>query len=401
MSSINVEELKSLVSIIDYIKTYYGKKLFITREDSNKIFLNCPFHEEENSSLVVYSNGTYKCFGCGEQGDIINFVQKMENVGFQEACEIIADNIGYKLDYIKENPIWEEYKDRQDELTRRYWKNLQHNANALNYLINVRKISPDMIDKFRLGFTDQNEYQYRTDINNISNRLVFPILEHKRNKPKCVGMAYRGIYDEEPKYINDRNQSGQKDQDPKLSGVFIKGNLLYGLAQAYKDIRTRGFAFVTEGYFDVISMHQSGFTNTVGTMGTSITDAQMNELKKVTSNIFLLLDNDNAGKNAINKYVLSFIKNGFRVFLCDLQSFKDPDLMCRSLEFNTDKVYKFLNDNKHEALSYMIYNSIMQFKEKVSEERYKTYIKLTDIASNIPNEQVKDFYMKMIEKELY
>ncbi len=401
MSEINVEELKGSVSIIDYIKTYYGNRIHITREDSSKIFMNCLFHNETNSSLVVYANGTYKCFGCGEQGDIINLVQKLEDVGFQEACEIIANNIGYELDYIKENPVWESYKDKLDNFTRRYWKNLQNNANALNYLINIRKINPEMIDKFRLGFTDQNEYQFRTDINNISNRLVFPILEHKRIKPKCIGMAYRGIYDEEPKYINDRNQSGQKDQDPALSGVFIKGNVLYGFAQSYKDIKKTGFAFLTEGYFDVIAMHQSGFCNTVGVMGTSLTDNQINELKKVTSNIFLLLDNDNAGKNAINKHIISLIRNGFRVFICDLKSFKDPDEMCKSFEFDNNKIYHFLNANKHEAIHYMIFNDILRFKEIVSEERYKTYIKLSGIISNIPDDNIRKFYIDTINKELY
>ena len=243
---INTEELKASAPIIPYIKTFYRDKITITKENNNVAFASCIFHDEDTASLAFYANGTYKCFGCGEHGDLITLVQKIENVNFHDACEIIANNAGYKLNYVQVNENWEKYKDELDNHTRRYWINLQNNAEALNYLINIRKISPEIINIFRLGFTDQNEYKYRKDMENISNKLVFPILEHRRINPKCIGMAYRSLKDEKPKYINDHNQTGSSNQDPNLNGIFIKGNTLYGLAQSYKGISTNNFIIILD-----------------------------------------------------------------------------------------------------------------------------------------------------------
>lgn len=390
-----------MVSIIPYIKIHYKNKIKIERENNTIAFAKCIFHEEDTASLAIYANGTYKCFGCGAHGDIISLVQSIENLDFQSACLLIANNIGYKIEEINVNPEWEKYKDELDNHSRRYWLNLQRNAEALNYLINIRKISPEMINVFRLGLTDINEYQHRNNIPNISNRIAFPILEHKKIHPKCVGMAYRGIKDEEPKYINDCNQSGQNGQNTALNGVFIKGNLLYGMAQAYQSIALNNFVFVVEGYFDVISMHQSGFTNTVGLMGTSFTDNQIKELKKVTDNITLLLDSDSAGINAMEKHIIKLIQYDIKPVICIIDKYKDPDEMCKSLGFDKSKIYNFLLQHKKDGIYHIISNHLMKYKEIVSHERIKVLNELYPIISAIPNNITRQAYYKEIEKEIY
>jgi len=128
-----------MVSIIPYIKIHYKNKIKIERENNTIAFAKCIFHEEDTASLAIYANGTYKCFGCGAHGDIISLVQSIENLDFQSACLLIANNIGYKIEEINVNPEWEKYKDELDNHSRRYWLNLQRNAEALNYLINIRK----------------------------------------------------------------------------------------------------------------------------------------------------------------------------------------------------------------------------------------------------------------------
>ena len=399
-ASINTQELKSMAPIIPYIKTHYSDKIIIEKESNNVVFAKCIFHEEDTASLAIYSNGTYKCFGCGEHGDLITLVQRIENVDFQSACILIANNIGYKLDYINENPDHEAYKDTLNEYSRRYWINLQHSPDALNYLMNIRRISQESINEFRLGLTDSEEWKY-VDMPNISNRISFPILEHKRINPKCVGMAYRALDDSNPKYINDRNQDGRKGQNPNLNGVFIKGNMLYGLAQSYKYISKFNFAFVVEGYFDVISMHQSGFKNTVGIMGTSFTNEQIQVLTKVTNNIFLLLDSDKAGLNASNKYIEELIKYGITPYICLLNEFKDPDEMCKCFNFNYNKIYSFINANKKDGIHYLIYKELEKYKSIVSRERVKVFSRLFNIIETIPNDAYKRAYIKEIEKEIY
>ena len=398
---IDTQELKSAAPIIPYIKKFYKNRIVLEKESDTVSFAKCVFHEENTASLAIYSNGTYKCFGCGEHGDLITLVQKMENLDFQSACRLIANNVGYKLREVNVNPAWEQYKDELDNHCRRYWLNLQHNADALNYLINIRKVTPEMINTFRLGLTYNEEYKYRNDMQNISGRIVFPILEHKKIKPKCVGMAYRGLNDEKPKYINDHNQCGREGQRPELNGVFTKGNMLYGYAQAYKQIVTDNFVFVTEGYFDVISMHQSGFTNTVAIMGTSFTEEQMNEIKKLTDNVFLLLDNDSAGNNATEKYILELVKHDLKVIICTIKDYKDPDEMCKAFNFNQRDIYSFIMNNSIDGVYYIISNKLNKFKTIISKERVKTFSSLYEIINTIPNQSMRIAYLKEIEKELY
>lgn len=398
---INTDELKASAPIINYIKTFYKNKIVIVRENNNVAFAKCIFHVEDTASLAIYANGTYKCFGCGEHGDLITLVQKIENVDFQRACEIIANNVGYQLNYLPVNKDWEDYKDELDKHTRRYWINLQHNPDALNYLINIRKVSPEMINTFRLGFTDSNEYQYRQDMGNISNRLVFPILEHKRNNPKCIGMAYRGLKDEKPKYVNDKNQDGRDGEKQELNGVFIKGNVLYGMAQAYKGISESGFVFITEGYFDVIAMHQAGFKNTVGIMSASLSDEQIKAICSVTNNIILMLDNDNAGHIGMYRCVEKLILHGLRPMICIINGFKDPDEMCKAFSFDTNNIRSFIMNNLKDGIYSLVFKDINTYKEMVSKERIKVYNKAMSIINTIPNETVRNAYIKEIEKEIY
>lgn len=396
---INTQELKSMAPIIDYVKTFYKDKIHIERENSDVVFAKCIFHEEKTASLAIFANGTYKCFGCGEHGDLITLVQKIEQTDFQNACMIIANNVGYKVNYINTNPAWEAYKDKMDNLNRQYWINLQNSPQALDYLINKRRVTSETINEFRLGFTGNDTWK-NSSTANIANRIVFPILEHHRIKPKCVGMAYKALNDEKPKYINDRNQDGREGQDPALNGVFIKGNMLYGLAQAYQAITKFNFAFVVEGYFDVISMHQSGFKNTVGIMGTSFTEEQISTLAKLTKNVFLLLDSDSAGIQASKKHIIELLKHDIQVTICLFNEYKDPDEICKAFDFDNNKIYDFISSHMKDAVHYLIMSEIEPFKDMVSRERVKMFNHLFQIIDCIPNRASKMAYLKEIEKEV-
>ena len=396
---INTQELKSMAPIIDYVKTFYKDKIHIERENSDVVFAKCIFHEEKTASLAIFANGTYKCFGCGEHGDLITLVQKIEQTDFQNACMIIANNVGYKVNYINTNPAWEAYKDKMDNLNRQYWVNLQNSPQALDYLINKRRVTSETINEFRLGFTGNDTWK-NSGTANIANRIVFPILEHHRIKPKCVGMAYKALNDEKPKYINDRNQDGREGQDPALNGVFIKGNMLYGLAQAYQAIAKFNFAFVVEGYFDVISMHQSGFKNTVGIMGTSFTEEQISTLAKLTKNVFLLLDSDSAGIQASKKHIVELLKHDIQVTICLFNEYKDPDEICKAFDFDNNKIYDFISSHMKDAVHYLIMSEIEPFKDMVSRERVKMFNHLFQIIDCIPNRASKMAYLKEIEKEV-
>lgn len=396
---IDVQELKLHAPLIPYVENHYAKLMPIVKYSTSAAFTRCIWHEENTASLALFTNGTYKCFGCGESGDVIKLVQKIENVGFQEACKMIGDNVGYEVVLEPPNPAHEAYKNMMDEHTRRYWSNLQQDGDALRYLVCKRGISKEMIDLFRLGLTDNEEFKYRTDIGNISHKLTFPILEPKK-KPKCIGIAYRGFTNEQPKYVNDTNQDGREGQDPNLAGVFIKGNNLYGYPIALDSIRKNNFVYLVEGYFDVIAMHQSGITNTVGSMGTALTSNQIQLLSKATKNIVLFLDNDFAGTNAMLKSLKELYSAGLSVAVCRIPGDKDPADLCKKYDFEFDKINSMIKSNTIQGIELAIDMSVARYETLVINERIKALGKAMPIIDSVQDEHIRNMYRSMLNKRL-
>lgn len=366
---IDTDNLKKSAPIIPYITTFYSDKIKLERYTNDGAFAKCVFHEEDTASLMIYSNGTYKCFGCGAHGDIITLVEHMENVGFQDACTIIANNVGFDIPEVQ-NPQWEEYYQAMNEHGARYNQNLKDPANqaAMSYLLNERQLTIQTINAFGLGFTASNEYQFRTDIGNIGNCITFPYFSNHQSinkKPKCVGFAYKPLGDSKSKYLNDRNQDGLDGQDPRFKGVFIKGNLLYGYPMAYKSILENKFAIVVEGYFDVLSMHQSGITNVVGSMGTALTDNQITLLTKITNHVVLMMDSDSAGINAMEKIIRKLAAYGVNISICLLSNFKDPDEMCKNLKFDCKEIIKYIKESSEDGLLYLISKATRKFRNNM------------------------------------
>lgn len=396
----DIEQLKAHASLIPYVKKFYSDRIPIIREIKNVAFAKCVWHHENTESLAFYANGTYKCFGCEEHGDIINLVQYMEGLPFKEACKLIGSNVGYEVVIEPLNPIHEAYKDTMDNHTRRYWRNLQNNEIALNYLTKERGLTKESIDLFRLGLTDLQEYRYRSDIGNISNKIVFPILEHKHTKPKCLGIAYRSLTDEKPKYMNDLNQEARERQNPALNGVFIKGNLLYGLPLAYKGIADFGYAILVEGYMDVISMHQSGITNTVGCMGTSITESQIKTLSKTTSNVLLFLDGDKAGTDSMFKAIKAMYHENLTVGVCIINGVNDPADLCKKHKFDSTAIHNEIRNNTRQGIELIVNQSVQKYESMATIERTKALNTAMPIIEAVQNPVVKEMYKTKLLKRL-
>lgn len=396
---IDTQELKLQAPLIPYVQNHYANILPIEKVSTTCVFTKCPWHQEDTASLALFHNGTYKCFGCGESGDLITLVQKIENMGFQDACKLIGDNVGYEVVFETPDPHHEAYKDQLDNHTRRYWMNLQHDGEALKYLMLQRGLTKETIDYFRLGLTDNEEFKYRTDIGNIGHKLVFPILEHKR-KPKCVGMAYRGFTDEQPKYINDPNLDGREGQDINLAGVFIKGNLLYGYPMAIDSIRKTNFVYLVEGYMDVISMHQAGIKNVVGSMGTSLTARQIQQLRKATSNIVLLMDNDKAGKTSMTKILPVLYQAGFNVAICSIREVKDPADLCLKYQFDGQTILSVLRTWTKPAIEIAINECVASYETIVLNERTKALQKIAPIINSVEDEDIRNMYKSLLHKRL-
>lgn len=394
---IDTEELKEHAPLISYIKRFYPM-IQLEKENNNIAFMRCIAHEEKTASMALYANGTCHCFGCGYHGDLIAIVQALEGISFTEACKMIGDNVGYDIVLEEPNLLHEQYKDMMDNHCRRYWSNLQKSPKALKYLFD-RGITSESINLFRLGLSDPEEFKYR-NLGNISNRISFPILEHKRIKPKCVGIAYRTITNENPKYINDVNQDGRQGQDPNLEGVFIKGNLLYGFYLACSEITKLNYAILVEGYMDVISMHQANIKNTVCIMGTSITQGHIKELKKRTSNLLLLLDGDEAGRRNMLKQIPALYMAGFNVAICILPNSMDPADLCLSLNFNQEEIQRTIKSLSKQAIDIVISDAVESYEAIVSIERTKSLRRAIPAINAIQDEAIREMYKKKLFKKL-
>ena len=390
MANISYEEILSIqrkANIVDIIRDYVP----LTQRGKN-YFGICPFHDDHNPSMSVSpEKGVYKCFVCGNAGNVFNFVMEYEKVSFYEAVKIVADKIGISIDIstskkenTKKSPLYDiyniAYKFYQNNLNTVYGKD------AKKYLLN-RKIDEDVIKNFNIGlslsdselcnalkakgFKDDDIVSSGVAVqngNNIydiyKNRIMFPLYDLEGN---VVGFSGR-IYNQksESKYINT-----------KETEIFKKGELLYNYHIAKKEARKEKNIIVVEGFMDVIRLSTIGIVNVVATMGTAVTKHQLNLIQKLAPNITLMFDGDKAGEKATNAFI-------------ELANGNDSNIKVVRLEDNLDPDEYILTKGKDK----MIYNlSHAQSVYDYKLSSYKENIDFNDSkeVSNYINVMIKEF----------
>lgn len=390
MANISYEEILSIqrkANIVDIIRDYVP----LTQRGKN-YFGICPFHDDHNPSMSVSpEKGVYKCFVCGNAGNVFNFVMEYEKVSFYEAVKIVADKIGVSIDIstskkenTKKSPLYDiyniAYKFYQNNLNTVYGKD------AKKYLLN-RKIDEDVIKNFNIGlslsdselcnalkakgFKDDDivssgvAVQNENNIYDIyKNRIMFPLYDLEGN---VVGFSGR-IYNQksESKYINT-----------KETEIFKKGELLYNYHIAKKEARKEKNIIVVEGFMDVIRLSTIGIVNVVATMGTAVTKYQLNLIQKLAPNITLMFDGDKAGEKATNAFI-------------ELANGNDSNIKVVRLEDNLDPDEYILTKGKDK----MIYNlSHAQSVYDYKLSSYKENIDFNDSkeVSNYINVMIKEF----------
>lgn len=390
MANISYEEILSIqrkANIVDIIRDYVP----LTQRGKN-YFGICPFHDDHNPSMSVSpEKGVYKCFVCGNAGNVFNFVMEYEKVSFYEAVKIVADKIGISIDIstskkenTKKSPLYDiyniSYKFYQNNLNTVYGKD------AKKYLLN-RKIDEDVIKNFNIGlslsdselcnalkakgFKDDDIVSSGVAVqngNNIydiyKNRIMFPLYDLEGN---VVGFSGR-IYNQksESKYINT-----------KETEIFKKGELLYNYHIAKKEARKEKNIIVVEGFMDVIRLSTIGIVNVVATMGTAVTKYQLNLIQKLAPNITLMFDGDKAGEKATNAFI-------------ELANGNDSNIKVVRLEDNLDPDEYILTKGKDK----MIYNlSHVQSVYDYKLSSYKENIDFNDSkeVSNYINVMIKEF----------
>ncbi len=305
--------VKDRLNIVDVIASYI--KLDNRGKDYSAL---CPFHKEKTPSFHINEADQYfYCFGCHESGDAISFVMKIESVAFRDAVEIIAKRFHIpelltSFAMVEDNSLKE--KELVYNINREaalfFHKNLMESKSAVEYL-NNRSISNETIKKFGLGYvSDGNSVvMYLKDkgfstamiekagivklkddgkiVPYFFNRIIVPV---QNSAGKVIAFGGRVLDKSLPKYLNSPE-----------TPVFSKKRELFGLNHAKRHMSQNSYIIVTEGYFDVIALHQGGINTAVASLGTAITDDHLTLLAKFRKKVILLLDGDNAGRKAIEK----------------------------------------------------------------------------------------------------
>ncbi|AAZ68358.1 DNA primase [Ehrlichia canis str. Jake] len=341
-----VDIIKSKVKLSDVV----GQRVKLTKRGNSVIGL-CPFHGEKTPSFTVSDEkGLYYCFGCGANGDVIQFTSDINALDFKGAVDYLAEM--YSIDLPKSTSKKSSLIPLLDAATLWFEKQLFANRVAIEY-IKSRKIFSDTVKKFRLGYAPAyglSKYLLSqgfniNDIRSVGllnsqdqdyfyNRIIFPICNSSGD---TIGFGGRSIVDaQSPKYLNSRGNV-----------FFQKRENLYASHFAVREVKKQGKIIVVEGYMDVLMLHQIGVCNVVGLLGTSMTSEHLMYLWEITSEIIIWMDGDVAGKMSSIKsalLALSLIKPGCVVKFVDVFTGMDPYDVC--INGGVDSVNSLLDSAK-------------------------------------------------------
>ncbi|MCM8820545.1 MAG: DNA primase [Candidatus Omnitrophica bacterium] len=405
ISSAQLEEIISKIDIVDVISEYL--KLKKTGRNFKAL---CPFHQEKTPSFIVNpEKQIFHCFGCGEGGNVIRFLMKMDNISFPKAVALAAKKAGVKISLseytedIKEDKIF-----KANEFASVCYKESlfsSQGGRAMNYLTG-RNITEKDIKQFHLGFapgvknylvkkvTEKNldkvpfinagliNKDGETDI--FRNRIIFPIFDIQG---RIAGFGGRAMDEEQlPKYLN----TGENE-------VFNKGKLLYGIYQAKTSIKERQFVFLVEGYFDVIKLYINGIQNVVAPMGTALTDEHLRFLKRFTEKILLAFDSDEAGLNASLRNLESILKMGFETKICMLPVNFDPD---RFIDEYGIEPFKKVMGQSMDFLDFALNISSRRYDINTPKGKSSIAKEIVGLISLIPDEIERYEYVKALSIKL-
>ena len=362
------------------VEEVVGEFITLKKRGVNLLGL-CPFHGEKTPSFTVSPvKGIYKCFGCSEAGNAVNFVMKHLQLSYPEALRWLAKK--YAIEVV-EREITPEEKEKQTErdsmiivmqYAQRYFSDNMNNTDegksiGLGYFIE-RGLSDAIIQKFQLGYSSEDrrafteaavkagyqpKYLAKTGMSILSSnhvegteitvkdifdryagRIMFPIQD---DGGRVVAFGGRTLLTDKKvaKYIN----SPETD-------IYNKSKILYGLWLGKKSIQQTDCCYLVEGYMDVIAMHQAGIENVVASSGTSLTIEQIKSIHRFTKNIIVLYDGDEAGQKASNRAIPLLLEEGMNVKLLMFPNNDDPDSFSRKVTVEEFKTY--LEENTQDFL---------------------------------------------------
>lgn len=411
-----VQDVKDATNIVEII----GERIKLQRAGSSFKAL-CPFHSEKSPSFNVNEQmQRYKCFGCGENGDVIEFLQKYEGMTFLESLRFLAERAGIELKEFQRSSADDE-RDRLFailNLAKEYYHYLltQHKTGekARQYL-KKRGITQESIKLFQMGYALPSwdglvDYLHRKKkysladiektglvIRNRSGRyydryrerIVFPLKNHRG---QVVGFSGR-LLEEKPKeakYINS----------PETS-LYHKSQLLFGYSELYREIKKKGEIIVTEGEFDVISSAQAHVNNIVAIKGSALTSQQIKLFERVADKVLLALDADSAGVKATRRAIELMKDSSLELRVINLKDtesgqVKDPDDIAR----NNPTLWRKMSGQSISVYEFLLQTTLSKYDPDKPEDKRKILTELAPVLGNISLEVERDFYIQKLAKIL-
>lgn len=411
LSRQTVDQVKAFTDIISIISDYIPLK----RKGRNFVGF-CPFHSEKTPSFTVSPDKLiWHCFGCHESGDLIAFVRKIDNLSFVEAVTVIAKKIGVEVTEDETSPFItqeeKDFKQVRDILfsIRDYFEAaLLHASSAKSYFLD-RGLTERTIKEFHLGYApDTNDLVplliqqgfserniQRTGVFYLNQagqlelrfrgRVIYPIIDYQGRTVGFGGRIFSQIDTALAKYINS-------EETP----FFNKRKLLFGLSLATQSIREKGFAILMEGYMDVIMAHQFGFKNTVGSMGTALTEDHIQKLKRFTRTVYLAMDSDAAGQKAIERSLELLRKYEFNIFIVHYDA-KDPaDFLMQ----NGQDAFSEILKKAQSYIDYMYLQAKKRYGMSSIELKSRIIGEIIPLLKKETDPIIQSHYVKNIAKDL-
>ncbi len=395
---------------------------FVTLKKRGVNFIgNCPFHNEKTPSFTVSpSKGIYKCFGCGKGGNSINFIMEIEHFSYPDALRYVAKK--YNIE-IQEEELTKEQLDKANEkeslfiitkFANEYFKNILWNSDegkriGLSYF-KERGFSDEIIKKFELGYNPKQKdafsklatlkgydknilvnsglslFNSKSEdlIDRFKERAIFPIQSYSG---RTLGFGARAFnINAKAKYLNS----------PETL-IYYKSKVLYGLNLSKTAINKNDLCYIVEGYTDVISMHQVGIENVVSASGTALSVEQIKLINRLTKNIVLLFDGDQAGLKATYKSINMILGEGMNVKIASFPEGEDPDSFSKKL--SKKEFEEFLNNM---AVDFIDYKLNISKLNSISDPNKITQIKrdIIQSISFIPDSLKRVQYCKSYSKKL-
>lgn len=410
-----IQRVKEQVNIVDVV----GQYLKLTRKGNN-FWAICPFHQDSNPSLSVsQEKQIYKCFSCGEQGNVFIFLQKYKNIDFLGAVRETAKVA--KIDLAKLNlNLTESQKIKLHPFKilnnlalnfYQYQMTTDLGKDAFNYLKD-RKVNENNINDFMLGFAPSKNqlleylqlqgYQTNelidaglakiTDKDKVKdmffNRIIFPILDLDG---ECLGFSARSFIQNQ----DNLEKTNFKYLNTPETEIFKKGRILYNLYNAKNSLNASNKSiYLVEGYMDVISLSNQNINNCVALMGTNLTKEHIATLKQFTNDILIFLDGDIPGKQAAIKIATSLLAQNFNVKVIDNQTNQDPDELIKN---NLEQFKVIINTTLH-PLDFAINFYQTKYDFKQDSYQLKTFLKqLKDLWNAINDPITIKFYLEKLK----